>query len=447
LPSLRIVGELGSARLVAESGFLDRWAYAFADTTNYASNSQPNPLGSPATANGVPLSLEQRVVSQLLRLESTDPAARIHWLAGAAYLHAHYLEVQDLVTEALGEGGGIDGRLNSDLSTVQVAAFAQTDVKLPRGFVATAGVRTEWLSYNSYSLVLARSQEPGFAVPFNAQDSTTEVAPHLALSYQWDDRHLYYLSAAKGYRMGGANLPLGSECGTPTPPTYAPDVVWSYELGAKTSTSSGRLQTDMSVFRAVWRNMQLQIPYENCGFGYTSNAGAAASDGFDLGLDAALTSHLDLRVLAAYADARYTQTVYSDGHPVVSSGDAIGAVPLVSSPFSASTIATYTLALKDSIVTLRAQDVFHSRNHGPFNTNNPDGVVYAPERQADPPTNQLDLSVGVARRTLDLSAFLLNAFNAQPTLQLRNRAPSDTLLCANTLRPRTVGVSLNWHLP
>ncbi|MBV8144918.1 MAG: hypothetical protein JO184_07925 [Gammaproteobacteria bacterium] len=32
--------------------------------------------------------------------------------------------------------------------------------------------------------------------------------------------------------------------------------------------------------------------------------------------------------LAAYADARYTQTVYFDGHAVVKSGDVIGAVPL-----------------------------------------------------------------------------------------------------------------------
>ena len=446
LPSLRIVGELGSTTLVAESAFFDRWASAFADTTNNATNSQPNPLGSPATATGVPLSLEQRVLSQQIRIESTDPAARVHWLAGGAYLHAHYLGVQDLVPSAFAEGGEIDGRLVPNLSTLQVAGFGQADVRLVRGFTAALGLRLERMSYESDSLIEARSQEPTFAESFSAHGSTQEVAPRVALNFKPDTSHLYYLSAAKGYRMGGANLPLGSECGIPTPPTYAPDSVWSYELGAKTSTASGRLQTDMSIFHAVWRDMQLQIPYVNCAFGYTSNAGAAKSDGVDLGIDAALTSHLDLRVLAAYADARYTQTVYFLGHPVVSSGDAIGVVPLVPSPFTASAIATYTTAINDSILSLRAQDVFHSRNPGPFNTDNPDGLVYAPERRADPPTNQLDLSIGVSRRSLEVSAFLLNAFNAQPTLQLRNHAPSDTLLYATTLRPRTVGVSVNWRL-
>ena len=454
LPSLRIVAELGSATLVSESAYLDRWAYGFADTTNNGTTSGPCTLvpagtlclGSAATANGVSLSLEQRVLSQLIRVESTDPAARVRWLAGAQYLHAHYTGVQDLVNESESEAGGVNGRLYPDLNTVQVAVFGQADVRLPKGFTATAGVRTERMSYDSISVIRARSAPAEFPeMSYPAQDEATEVAPHLALNYQPDARHLYYVSAAKGYRMGGANLPLGPECGATPVYTYAPDSVWSYELGAKTSTLSGRLQTDVSVFHAVWRNMQLQVPYNNCGFGYTDNVGAAQSDGFDLGVDAALTSHLNLRVLAAYADARYTQTVYFEGHPLVSNGDALGAVPLVPSPFTASAIATYTTAINDSIVSLRAQDVFHSRNHGPFNTDNPDGVVYDPERQADPPTNQVDLSIGVSRRTLEVSTFLLNAFNAQPTLQLRNRGPGDALLYATTLRPRTVGVAVNWR--
>src|SRR5262249_1971793 len=444
LPALRIVGELGSATLVAESAFLDRWAYAIADTTNNNPRYQVPPYGGPLAIGSVPLSLEQRVLSQLIRVESTDLAARVRWLVGAQYLHAHYTGVQDLVTEALSEAGGVNGRLDFDLNTIQVAAFGQVDVRLPKGFAATGGVRTERMSYDSFSMIRARSGFPD--LNYGAQDKTTEVAPHLALNYQPDARHLYYVSAAKGYRMGGDNLPLGLECGsTATADTYAPDSVWSYELGAKTSTLSGRLQTDMSVFHAVWRNMQLQVPYQNCGFGYTDNVGAAESNGFDLGVDAALTSHLNVRVLGAYADARYTQTVKFDDRPLVSDGDALGAVPLVPSPFSASAIATYTTAINDSIVSLRAQDVFHSRNHGPFNTDKPEGVVYDPARQADPPTNQLDLSVGVSLRTLEVSTFLLNAFNAQPTLQVRNRAPGDTLLYATTLRPRTVGVALNWR--
>jgi outer membrane receptor protein involved in Fe transport len=444
LPSLAIVAELGDVKLLSESAFFDRWANAFADTTNY--NAQPNPLGSPATANGVAATLDQRVVSQQLRIENTDLTARVRWLAGMQYVHAHYFGVQDLVNEAVADGGGVDGRLYPHLGTVQTAAFGQADIRLPRRFTATLALRAERDSYDSLSVTAARSLAPTYNEFFSAHDSNTELAPHFALSLQPDDRHLYYLSAAKGYRMGGANLPLGAECGTPTPATYAPDSVWSYELGAKMSSAGSRLQSDVSVFHAVWSNLQLQIPYESCGFGYTSNAGAAVSNGIDLGVDAALTSRLDLRVLAAYADAHYTQTVYFEDHVVVQNGDAIGALPLVPSPFTASSIATYTLPLYDSVVALRAQDVFHSRNHGPFSSDNPDAVIYAPERQPDPATNQLDLSISVSRQALQVSAYLLNTFNAQPTLQLRDRAAGDTLLFANTFRPRTIGIEANWRL-
>jgi outer membrane receptor protein involved in Fe transport len=445
VPSLKIVAELGDAKLVAESAFFDRWAFAFADTTNY--NGQPNPLGSPATATGVSATLDQRVVSHQVRIESTDAAARVRWIAGVQYVHAHYLGNQDLVSEAVADGGGVDGRLIPNLGTLQTAAFGQAEVGLSKGFTATLALRAERDAYDSFALIGARSFAPTFFESFSAHDSNTELAPHFALTLQPDDRHLYYLSAAKGYRMGGANLPLGAECGTPTPATYAPDSVWSYELGAKMSSAGSRLQSDVSVFHAVWSNMQLQIPYESCGFGYTSNAGAAVSNGIDLGVDAALTSRLDLRVLAAYADAHYTQTVYFEDRVVVQSGDAIGALPLVPSPFTASGIATYTLPVYGSIVTLRAQDVFHSRNHGPFSSDNPDAVIYAPERQPDPATNQLDLSVSVSRQALQVSAYLLNTFNAQPTLQLRDHAAGDTLLFANTFRPRTIGLEANWRLP
>jgi iron complex outermembrane recepter protein len=448
LPSLRIVGDLGSTTLIAETAFFDRWANAYVDASNW-DRGQRNPLGSPDALFGNWNSLEQRVISQQVRVETTDPAARVRWLAGAAYLHAHYHEVQDLVTEAFGDGGYISGRILTDLSTVQVAGFGQAEVRIRQAFTATLGVRLERMGYNSFSTVCSR-WVPG-ACPeeyFSAHDDRTDAAPRVAMNYQPDARHLYYVSAAKGYRMGGANLAVSSGCGPPAPRTYAPDSVWSYELGAKNSTSSGRLQTDMSIFHAVWRNMQLQIPYADCEFGYTSNAGSAQSDGFDLGIDAALTSHFDLKVLAAYADARYTQTVYfqDEKRIVVASGDAIGALPLVPSPFTASGIATYTIAIKDSIVSLRAQDVFHSRNHGPFTTDHPQGVVVAPERQANPPTSQVDLSIGLSRRAFEVSAFLLNAFNAQPTLQLRDRTAGDTLFFATTLRPRTIGVSMNWRV-
>jgi outer membrane receptor protein involved in Fe transport len=245
--------------------------------------------------------------------------------------------------------------------------------------------------------------------------------------------------------MGGYNLPLGAECGTPTPATYAPDAVWSYELGEKGSSFDGRLQDEISLFHAAWRNLQLQIQYEDCVFGYTSNAGAATSDGIEVGIAGDFSSHFNFKLTAAYFDARYAQTVYFQGRAVVQSGDAVGAPPIVQSPFSASAIATYVIPVHEALLTVRAQDTFHSRNPGPFSTDHPDALVYFPERRPDPAFNQLDLSASAQWRSFNLSAFVLNALNASPMLQTRDR-DTGTPLYSTTLRPRTIGISVKWQL-
>ena len=68
-----------------------------------------------------------------------------------------------------------------------------------------------------------------------------------------------------------------------TPLTYRPDLVWSYEIGAKNSLFDQHLQLDSGVFYIAWQDMQLPVPLTNCGLGFTVNAGTATSEGFDLG--------------------------------------------------------------------------------------------------------------------------------------------------------------------
>jgi iron complex outermembrane receptor protein len=439
LPSLRLVAQLGFGRLVYEAASFDRWASAVTDTNEV-------PQISSAPHSGIfDGSLDQRFISEHLQIERTDPTARFAWFAGAASLHSDYEEIQDLISEAFGEQGGIDGRLHENLGTRQTAAFGQSDLKVGNRFTATLGLRLERWSYDSRSLIEDRSFSNSIPQYFTTRDASTETIPRVALSYRSANGRVYYASAAKGYRMGGFNLPLGSECGTPTPATYASDTVWSYEFGEKGRSFGGRLRDEISLFHSSWRNLQLQIPYQDCGYGYTSNAGAATSDGIEFGVEGELSSRLNLKVAGAYVDAHHTQTVDFLGHAVVQKGDVVGASPLVQAPFSASAVATYTIPLRGAVVTLRGQDTFQGNNPGPFSTDHPDGLIYAPERRPDPAFRQVDLSARIQWRSLSLAAFVLNARSAQPTLQLRNRAPGAELY-ATTLRPRTIGISVKWQL-
>ena len=196
----------------------------------------------------------------------------------------------------------------------------------------------------------------------------------------------------------------------------------------------------------IWRNPQMPIPFPECLFGYLANAGGARSDGLDLSARARLTDRLNASLTLAYADARYTQTVYLGSQVVANDGDAIGTVPLVVPPLSATAMADYRLfSAPGMAATLHVQYSYQSRNHGPFTSNDPNAVTYAPTRTADPPTNRMDLNFAAGWHQFELSAFLNNAFNAQPTLQRRSRNPSDTLFYATTFVPRTIGIAATWH--
>ena len=455
--TLQIAADMGQAQLVATSAFLDRWASARNDATNNASYDFQNPLGpeyplSYADAVSTDETLQQRVVSQQLRLKGSEDRARLNWELGALYVHAHYLASQDLITAALADGGAINGRAMTDQNTTQLAGFGQADVQLRDGLSATLGLRVERASFQSQTVVAARYDFVDSinlpAEQFSVRGAATLTAPRVALNFQADEHNFYYASLAKGYRMGGPNTVVGGGCEAEGgPDSYGPDSVWSFEIGAKNHLLGGRLQTDSSVFHMQWQNIQTQVPFPFCSVGYISNAGRAASDGFDFGTEAALTDHLNLKLTMAYTHARYTQTVYSEGRVLAGEGDVIGALPLVPAPFSATAIANYDFPLfGGGTARLRAQDVFHSGNHGPFTSDNPDALVYAPARSPDPPTNVVDFSVSASWGRGDVSLFVTNAFDAQPTLQRRNHAVDDTLFYAVTFRPRTMGVAASWRL-
>jgi outer membrane receptor protein involved in Fe transport len=128
---------------------------------------------------------------------------------------------------------------------------------------------------------------------------------------------------------------------------------------------------------------------------------------------------------------------------VVSRGDAVGALPLVAAPWTVFSAATYEMDVAGSRVTLSAQDMYTSRNPGPFSTDNTLAVTYAPLRRANPSTNVLNLRATAALREFELSLFINNVLDSQPTLQVRNHLTTSDLLYATTFRPRTVGLMGN----
>jgi len=440
LVSLKAAATLGPTDLSSVTAYSQRHASALEDNATLDGLNQTGY----ANAKADPVWLDQTVLSQEFRLASSDQTARLSWIVGASYVHAHYEESQDIATSALADGGALNGKQLVDRVRSQIGAYAEVDLRLLQRLTASVGVRVERDSYDSLQRVEPISALVG-EQNFSINGAATPVTPRFNLAYQAHPNSLYYATVTKGYRMGGPNDTVGVACPVSTPLTYQPDLVWSYEIGTKNTLFDDHLQVDGDVFYISWQDMQLPIALTNCGLGFTVNAGMATSDGFDLGLQVALSGHLKIALTAAYTNAHYDETVTLNNLVVVSRGDAVDALPLVTPPWSVTTSAAYEMTIAGARVAFSAQDAFHSRNPGPFASDNPIAVTYAPSRLANPSTNLLNLRATAGWSDFELSLFVNNAFDSQPTLQVRNHVSTDSLLYATTFRPRTIGVAGRWR--
>jgi outer membrane receptor protein involved in Fe transport len=453
LGSLRVDADLGPVTLTLDSAYFDRIANAVVDETNAACIDFFGDCGSPLgpayptdPGQGVPTLLDQRqiVTSHELRLASSDTDARFTWLAGFFYSVSHVDGIHDTFSVLLPETPAIYSATYN--SAREAALFGRARLALSRQWSLAAGTRV------TYSGGASTDYEGGYtnagAAPYSHAEgglAAVRPAPRFDLEYQPDERNYFYLSASRGVRGGGGNG--DPPCGSFTvPPHYISDSVWNYELGAKSAWFDRRLQLAASVFRIRWDDLQQHL-HDACGDGYTTNAGSATSSGFDLSADV-LTEHLRVRAAVGYLSARFNQTVVAgDGTVAVDAGTALGQLPSEPNPWNGNVSVEYRRSLGGLVAGAsgyaRAQELFSSRNPGPFTESDPRAANYIPgPLHADPGVGRLDLTLGLVRAGLDVRVAVDNVFNAQPQLHPEPDEIDSPLFYAYTLRPRTWVVAL-----
>ena len=449
--SLTLVDRLGGANLTSITSYVDRTASATVDTTNAAGivfGGFGNPLGHAfptSYADAVPtlLTLHQIQLSEEVRLVSTDSAAPIQWLGGLFYSRLRQDSTQDTYLIAAPENPGI---LDDDYNIItEVSAFGQTRWSLNSHWSLGTGMRAGRLESRgvSHSAGFANGGSAPFAQTNHHE--TLPPTPRVDLSYQPDGRNLFYAAIAKGFRAGGFAGP-GTACGSNvTPSSFGPDSVWSFEVGAKNQLFDRRLHLDASVFDIHWSGIQERVQ-DSCGNSFTTNAGTAKSTGFDLAANAQPTDQIQLAAAVGYLDVRYTRTLRTaDGNVIVDRGTVVGGVPSVPAPWSGTLSARYEWPVAGATTAyLRAEEIAHSHNSGPFTELETKSTSYDPRLGADPATYLLNLQMGLTGRGVNVRIFVNNVTNAQPRLQSYADGPGSALLYAYTLRPRTVGLMGNW---
>jgi iron complex outermembrane recepter protein len=471
LPSLKIEADLGGASLTSVTSYVNRSGKLLDDNTSFtgatlgaATLPYGNPLGpefpaSYADAAPTMLTTSLHQISEEARLASADRAARLQWTAGLYYSNTTQNDGEDVYSPFYAinvfESPAAAPLLATSLQSrdSQIAAFGQIDYRILDPLTLTVGLRVARTDAKFTELQagpLSAPQFPGAA----GEQKETPVTPKIGLSYSVDDGNMIYASISKGYRVGGGNPPIPllsannpAGCPLPNEPgSYSSDSVWSYELGAKDKLFDGRLRLDTSVFHVDWTNIQQSIFLASCGFGYVANTGKATSNGFDFALQAAATEALTLGLAVAYTDAHITQNVSILGSPVVQSGDVIGSPPAVGSPWNITGSFKYAFRVfsgRDAYI--RAEDIFHSKNSGPFSSDIPASTGYAPLIPANPSTNQLNLRTGIVWSRIDLSLFVNNVLNGHPAIGRYQDTAAARLFTDTTFRPLTGGITAEFR--
>jgi outer membrane receptor protein involved in Fe transport len=221
----------------------------------------------------------------------------------------------------------------------QYAIFGDATYALTDELKADIGLRFNKYDYEFSSCISGWGSGMGAAAPscsgLITQDPS-KTSPKINLSYTFSPDLMTYLTAANGFRPGGGNavypttgaawgpaFAASGYTGGKWPSTYAPDSVWSYELGEKARFFDRRLTVNTSVYYEHWSNIQLEA-YPN-DWALNINGNYATIYGGEIDTLAVLGGGFNLEITAGYLQE------HRDGGPhwLIAPTDKLPEVPAV----------------------------------------------------------------------------------------------------------------------
>jgi iron complex outermembrane recepter protein len=401
--------------------------------------------------------------SEEIRAASTGEGP-LKWVGGLFY--SHFKSVWNLYTAVenpsafFDNGTGAPATANAiwnlvNPSTIsQYAAFGEGTYALTSRLKATVGLRYYSYDYSFHDDFAGWGSPLGGATPSIESVSQTHsgVNPKFNLAYEFDKDLMVYITASKGYRPGGANQPLPTTgplwapggvplSATPFnypngkwPQSYAPDTLWSYELGEKARFFDRHLTVDASVYYEKWSNVQLlELPND---YLLNDNNGDAKIYGGELEARGLLGAGFQLGISGGY-----THAILSPGiHYTITPANLLPDVP----EFTANANLTYEHALGDKYrLNARLETTYVDKR---YDLTFPPGFGTG----ALTPLSPYDLTnvrVGIRSEAgWGVAVFVNNVANKQAALENMTQL---TLTNASfnrvvTSQPRTAGVDLTY---
>jgi len=416
--------------------------------------------------------------TQEFRLQSSKPDSRLQWVVGGFMAFNYQRSTEEIndpelpaltqylwgtnMLTAWGENllpNGDDYINNTSAHDRQIALFGDATYAILPTVKFEVGLRFAWTHFDYSNLndgpqdLLCSSGGDGSGgagcTPGTASGAEDEkpLTPKFGLTWQVTPDDMLYGTISKGYRIGGATPPLPiPACGpNPFPTQYSSDSVWSYEAGAKGRFFDRSVQASISAFYITWSNIQQAVYVPLCGIQYTTNVGDAVAKGFDFEGQWNLTHAFELEWTVGYTDAQFSKTAYDiNGDVLAVKGDAIGEVGATPVPWTISLGAQYNFHLFDRDSYVRLDDEFESKLTKLTIAEDPGSAYYDPYARNNPATNLLNLRAGMTLDQFSVALFANNVLNSHPQLNYQHQDSATALFEAETFRPLTVGLEVNF---
>lgn len=234
--------------------------------------------------------------------------------SGVPSLAGYYTLFGGIPAGAFGEGPNEIFTGNQSIDTQQIALFGEAAIPLGEKFELTLGLR--WFDYEQEAEIFFGGIANGQITQLDEDTSESGVNPNVVLKYIASEDVNVYLSAAKGFRIGGLNDPIpttglvGSACaanlaslGVSLQDSFDSDELWNYELGIKSTLAGGRVRLNSALYYIDWEDVQSQA-FLQCGFQTLTNDANLVSKGIEFEMVAQATEALGLTLNFSYTDSK-----------------------------------------------------------------------------------------------------------------------------------------------
>ncbi len=362
-----------------------------------------------------------------LEARLTSPnGGTFEWLVGAYHGSLH----ENFPAPAIQNGQVLED-ITADYVSDETSEFGEATYRFSDQWRATLGGR--------YYDIRLQSESTSGAAAAPQISAGREVgrgfSPKGSITYEPSSDLLAYALVSKGYRSGGVNLNIPPLAGFPTPATYGPDSLVNYEVGVRPSWFDHRLTLDSTAFFINWTDIQLRLGRPD-GYTYATNASGAHNFGLENTLNWSPTPNLQLQLSATYLKAQISKTTDLGNGVVLPQGTPIPGAP----HWSAWELATYHWnGDHRPYVTVSARFISGAQN------------IFAVKGAQSAPIMDygvFDLRVGFKVKQYDFSLYADNVADRRgvTAAYYGGDGPDPNADRVFYIRPRTVGLRLDWHL-